>query len=108
MAPRCGDGGGAAYFHNVRPIIGFGLPAGGIVRGLSYVALGGYASVKAQLEALLKARAPFGGLDVPARAVTTHYGAGSLTVAGWVLDTAYLTGFDPDGASVTEQIFVQQ
>lgn len=84
-----GDGVKAPYFHNVRARIVFGLPAGGTVRGLSYLALGGFGTIKSELEAALKKRPPFGWLDAPAWSNDTFYKAGQpLTVAGWVLDTA--------------------
>jgi hypothetical protein len=95
-----GDGTSAPYFHNVRPQIAFGLPAGGTVRGVSYLALGSFATVAGQLGAALGTRGPFGVVDAPAAGATAHYGAAPLTVAGWVLDTAHLASvrIEIDGA----------
>lgn len=82
-----GDGTTAPYFHNVRAQLSFGLPAGGTVRGLSYLALGSFATVKSELEAVLAKRPPFGVLDTPAaKDVPVTIGA-PLAVSGWVLDT---------------------
>jgi hypothetical protein len=92
-----GDGTTAPYFHNVRAQMAFGLPAGGSVRGISYLALGSFATVKSEIEAALGARGPFGALDAPAAGAVHHHGGNPITVAGWVLDTAHL-------ASVTVQI----
>jgi hypothetical protein len=84
-----GDGATAPYFHNVRAQLAFGLAAGGTVRGLSYLALGGFATVKSELEAVLAKRPPFGTLDTPPAGKDVPVAIGSpLAVAGWVLDTA--------------------
>ncbi|MCA9668710.1 MAG: hypothetical protein KC503_24120 [Myxococcales bacterium] len=83
-----GDGNNAPYFHNVRARITFGLRKQGLVRGLSYLALGGFSTVAAELDAVLRKRPPFGTLDAPAWSATTQYTAGQpLALAGWVLDT---------------------
>ncbi|MBI5480796.1 MAG: hypothetical protein HY906_18195, partial [Deltaproteobacteria bacterium] len=92
-----GDGSTAPYFHNVRAQIAFGLPAGGSVRGISYLALGSFATVKSEIEAALAARGPFGVVDAPAAGAVHHHGGSPVTVAGWVLDTSHL-------ASVTVQV----
>ncbi len=83
-----GDGTTAPYFHNVRPQLAFALGAGQTVRGISYLALGSFTTVKAELEATLAARPPFGHLDAPAAGTTLSFAAGApIDVAGWVLDT---------------------
>jgi hypothetical protein len=82
-----GDGKTAPYFHNVRAQISFGLPAGGSVRGLSYLALGGFSTVKSELEAVLAKRPPFGVLDTPAGPDVAITVGTPLAVNGWVLDT---------------------
>jgi hypothetical protein len=85
-----GDGKTAPYFHNVRAQVAFGLPAGGTVRGLAYLALGNFSTVKSELEAVLAKRPPFGALDAPAgQDVPVNVGA-PLSVAGWALDTSVL------------------
>jgi len=92
-----GDGTTAPYFHNVRAQIAFGLDAGKTVRGLSYLALGSFATVKAELNAALKKRPPFGTLDAPAAGsnLDVSYTPGqALTVAGWALDSAALAAVD--------------
>jgi hypothetical protein len=71
-----GDGSKAPYFHNVRAHIAFGLEAGATVRGLSYLALGGFGTVKSELEAAMAVRGPFGHVDA-----TTDG-----KVSGWALD----------------------
>lgn len=86
----------APYFHNVRAEMLFGLPAGGMVRGLSYLALGGFGTVKAELDGILKKRAPFGVVDTPAADVKLG-SSSSVSVSGWVLDTQHV-------ASVKAQI----
>jgi len=68
----------------------FGLPAGGIVRGISYLALGNFNTVKAEIEAALRARGPFGHVDVPAASSVYHHGGNPIPVAGWVLDTTHI------------------
>jgi hypothetical protein len=82
-----GDGTTAPYFHNVRAQIAFGLDAGKTVRGLSYLALGGFSTVKAELTAALAKRPPFGVLDLPAGTDVSYTPGQALTVAGWVLDS---------------------
>ena len=71
-----GDGQTAPYFHNVRQQIAFGLAAGGTVRGISYLALGGFDHASAALTAVLHQRPPFGHLD----------SLQGTRIAGWVLD----------------------
>lgn len=78
-----GDGSKAPYFHNVRAQIAFALAAGASVRGMSYLALGGFSTVQSELDAALKARGPFGHVDTPAADGTS---AATLNVAGWALD----------------------
>ena len=97
-----GDGTTAPYFHNVRAQIAFGLPAGGTVRGISYLALGSFATVAAELGAALGARGPFGVVDAPAAGAVYHHGGNPVTVAGWVLDTAHLANVavQVDGTTV--------
>ncbi len=86
-----GDGQKSPYFHNVRAHIGFGLPAGGVVRGIAYLALGNFPTVKALMEATRKRRPPFGVVDVPAAGAPLSYPAGQpVTFSGWVLDSAKL------------------
>jgi len=100
-----GDGATAPYFHNVRAQMVFGLAAGGSVRGISYLALGGFATVKSQIEDVLSKRPPFGTLDVPAAGTTTTYApGGAIQVAGWALDTEHVASVDVeiDGALVTQ------
>ncbi len=80
----------APYFHNVRAEMTFGLPAGGTVRGLSYLALGAFGTVKGELEGVLKKRAPFGSVDAPAGDVKQSV----ITVSGWALDTTTISGVD--------------
>jgi hypothetical protein len=82
-----GDGVTAPYFHNVRAQLSFGLPAGGTVRGLAYLALGSFATVKAELDAVLAKRPPFGVIDTPGTSDVTIAIGSPLTVTGWVLDT---------------------
>ncbi len=84
-----GNGSTAPYFHNVRAQVAFGLDAGAVVRGVSYLALGSFSTVKATLEAAFAARAPFGSLDEPAANAVFAYTPGSpITVRGWALDNA--------------------
>jgi len=83
-----GDGVTAPYFHNVRAQIAFGLGAGKVVRGLSYLALGSYATVKSELQTALGKRPPFGVVDVPPAGSDVSYNAGQpLSLSGWVLDS---------------------
>jgi len=83
-----GDGQSAPYFHNVRPIVAFGLQAGKPVRGISYLALGSLTTVQSLIADVLKKRAPFGGLDSPPSGGAASVGSGQdVAVAGWVLDT---------------------
>jgi hypothetical protein len=91
----------APYFHNVRAEMIFGLPAGGTVRGLSYLALGSFDTVKAELDGVLKKRAPFGNVDEPAGDVKVS-AATTLAVSGWALDTAAVASVEVqiDGKSV--------
>lgn len=100
-----GDGSTAPYFHNVRAQMTFGLSAGGMVRGISYLALGGFGTVKSELESVLSRRPPFGTLDVPAAGSTTTYTPGTpIQIAGWALDTAHVTQVDAqiDGVVVAQ------
>ncbi len=100
-----GDGVTAPYFHNVRARVAFGLAAGGVVRGLSYLALGGFATVQSELEKALGKRPPFGTVDSPASGTTTTYTPGSpIQVAGWALDTDPVAQVDiqVDGVSVAQ------
>ncbi len=84
-----GDGVNAPYFHNVRAHIVFGLGAGQRVRGLSYLALGDFATVGAQLAEVRKKRPPFGAIDTPlATTAKTYVSGADIAVAGWVLDDA--------------------
>ncbi|MBK6849687.1 MAG: hypothetical protein IPG96_19850 [Proteobacteria bacterium] len=78
------------YFHNVRARISFGLGAGRTVRGLSYLALGDFATVKNELDGVFARRPPFGTLDVPAAGDTPYAPGQPLRVAGWALDSATL------------------
>ena len=82
-----GDGKTGPYFHNVRASIAFALGAGKTVRGISYMALGSAASVKADLTAVLAKRPPFGSLDEPAAGDVKVKPGASLKVRGWALDT---------------------
>jgi hypothetical protein len=84
-----GNGTTAPYFHNVRANLAFGLPAGGTVRGISYVALGSFGTVSSLMSSTLSRRPPFGTLDAPAAAGGAT-GGNAVHVAGWVLDTAHL------------------
>ncbi len=83
-----GDGKTGPYFHNVRAQIKFGLGAGKTVRGISYLALGGFSTVKAELQGVLKKRPPFGSLDEPAAGDVSYKPGQALKVRGWALDTA--------------------
>lgn len=83
-----GDGVTAPYFHNVRAVITFGLASKKTVRGLSYLALGGYGTVKAELQAALKKRPPFGSLDAPAGSTVSYTPGKPVATHGWALDTA--------------------
>ena len=78
----------APYFHNVRAEIVFGLPAAGTVRGLAYLALGGFTTVKGELDAAFKKRPPFGTLDSPKAGAPALSPGAPLAVSGWVPDTA--------------------
>ena len=82
-----GDGNNAPYFHNVRSVVRFGLNAGAVVRGISYLALGSYATVKADLEAVFRKRPPFGTLDVPAAGPVSVKANTPISFSGWVLDS---------------------
>jgi hypothetical protein len=82
-----GDGSAYAYFHNVRAQIVFGLPAGGTVRGISYLALGSFDTVQSELEGVLASRAPFGCIDAPVANQPVVYSPGQqVLVRGWTLD----------------------
>lgn len=98
-----GEAATSAYFHNVRAQIAFGIPANGTVRGLSYLALGSFDTVKGELAATFAKRAPFGHIDLPeAGADTTYVPGGTITFSGWVLDNEALSNvrFEVDGAEV--------
>lgn len=100
-----GDGQSAPYFHNVRPILGFGLQPGKPVRGISYLALGSFSTVQDQITGVLKKRAPFGSLDAPTSGGATTVSPGQdVAISGWVLDTAPLAKVQVavDGAAATE------
>lgn len=86
-----GDGTSAPYFHNVRAQLSFGLPAGGTVRGLSYLALGSFATVKSELQAVLKKRPPFGWIDLPATVDVAYKPGSPVALQGWVLDNSVVT-----------------
>jgi len=96
-----GDGNSAPYFHNVRAHMTFGLPAGGTVRGISYLALGSLSTVGALVPQILSRRPPFGVVDSPAYPGGA-LGGTNVHVAGWVLDTAHVGQVEVrvDGASV--------
>jgi hypothetical protein len=99
-----GDGVTAPYFHNVRAKMIFGLPSAGTVRGLSYLALGGFGTVQTELTNALAKRPPFGTIDAPASGTTATFTAGApLSIAGWVLDSAPVAAVsvEIDGAQVT-------
>ncbi|HEY3449006.1 MAG TPA: hypothetical protein VGK67_21775 [Myxococcales bacterium] len=93
-----GDGNSAPYFHNVRAQIAFGLPRGGAVRGIAYLALGGFGTVQSALGSVLAHRPPFGVVDAPAPGGVAQ--GASIPVGGWVLDTAAIGSVDVeiDGA----------
>lgn len=83
-----GTGRPAPYFHNVRANAVFGLPAGGAVRGLAYLALGSYDTVASELRAVRAARPPFGQVDAPSEGAETVLREGEpLALAGWALDS---------------------
>ncbi len=87
-----GNGVTAPYFHNVRAQFSFGLGAGAAVRGVSYLALGSFDTVKAELESALGHRAPFGSLDEPLGGAAYTYPAGTpIPVRGWALDNTTST-----------------
>lgn len=97
-----GDGNTAPYFHNVRAHIAFGVGAGKAVRGVSYLALGSFSTVGAELGAVLKKRPPFGAVDAPASGGTTSYAKDApIHVAGWALDTVHVASVrvEIDGAT---------
>jgi hypothetical protein len=69
------------------------LRAGGLVRGLSYLAFGSFETVKAEIERVLRKRPPFGVLGEPfggpgAPAQVSYTPGQPITLSGWVLDTA--------------------
>jgi hypothetical protein len=100
-----GDGQSAPYFHNVRSLLSFGLQAGKPVRGISYLALGSFATVQSQIAEVLKKRAPFGALDSPQSGGAVSVASGQpLAVSGWVLDTTSqgAVQVEVDGAPVSE------
>jgi hypothetical protein len=77
----------ALYFHNVRAVIQFGLGTGQTVRGVSYLALGSFETVKAELEHVLAKRPPFGMLEYPPSNATTSYQPDTpVHLTGWALD----------------------
>ena len=77
---------GAPYFHNVRARVAFGLAAHSSVRGLSYLVLGNFNTIKGELDRLLAQRPPFGTLDTPAPGDVRVPASGQLPISGWVLD----------------------
>lgn len=81
------DDGGRTRFRNVRPRLVFALPAGGRVRGISYLGLGAEPALRQAFSSLLKRRAPFGALEVPAAGATASAAGMPVTVQGWALDT---------------------
>jgi hypothetical protein len=82
-----GDGTNAPYFHNVRAQVSFGIDAGKTLHGIAYLALGSFATVKSELDGVLKKRGPFGVVDAPAAGSPLAYKPGaSIPVRGWVLD----------------------
>jgi len=84
-----GNGVTAPYFHNVRARLAFGLDAGAVVRGVSYLALGSFDTVKYELESVLSKRAPFGACEQPKSGSVHSFAKGSpIVVQGWVLDNA--------------------
>ena len=96
-----GDGNTAPYFHNVRAEIAFGLGAGKVVRGVSYLALGSFGTVKAVIADAIASRPPFGVVDAPAAGAVAGFAPGApIHVAGWALDTAHLASVrvEVDGA----------
>jgi hypothetical protein len=98
-----GDGNTAPYFHNVRAQVAFGLGAGATVRGVSYLALGSFATVKQTIAQALASRPPFGVVDAPAGGAVATYAAGApLHVAGWTLDSTHVASVrvEIDGALV--------
>jgi len=100
-----GDGNAAPYFHNVRARIEFGLPSNKVVRGVSYLALGSFATVKGELEGALSKRPPFGVLDSPAAGGAVSVTKGSaVPISGWVLDTGKVekVALRVDGQLVSE------
>ena len=84
-----GEAATSAYFHNVRAQIAFGIPAGGTVRGLSYLALGALGDLQSIIPGVLAKRPAFGVVDAPA-AAGGAMGGTDVRVAGWVLDTAHV------------------
>ncbi len=82
-----GDGSNAPYFHNVRAQVAFGIDAGKTLHGIAYLALGSFATVKSELQKVMKQRGPFGVVDGPAAGSPFSYKPGaSIPVRGWVLD----------------------
>lgn len=98
-----GDGTSSPYFHNVRAQVAFGLDGGAAVRGVSYLVLGSFATVKAEMEGVFGQRAPFGSVDEPAGGAAFAYPAGTpVAVRGWALDNTAGTQVrvEIDGATV--------
>ena len=60
-----GDGTQAPCFSDVRSQIAFGVLSLGLVRDISYLALGNFATVQAELTDSLRGHNPLGALDVP-------------------------------------------
>jgi hypothetical protein len=84
-----GDAATSAYFHNVRAQIAFGIPAGGTVRGVSYLALGAFGDLTSMIPGVLARRPAFGVVDAPA-APGGAMGGTQVHVTGWVLDNAHI------------------
>lgn len=70
-------------FNNVRPAFAFSIPAKTVVRGRSYLLLGGLQEIAEQAAWLKNNIPPFGVLDLPAPDAASDY---ELLVSGWALD----------------------
>jgi hypothetical protein len=78
-------------YRYARAHAGFAIGAGAVLRGIAYLGLGDFPTLKASMTAALASRPPFGHVDEPVAGATASYTAGQpVTVAGWVLDTAQL------------------
>jgi hypothetical protein len=90
----------APYFHNVRANFPFGIPAGSIVRGRSYLALGSFSTIGSTFGSVLAQRPAFGVIDAPAAGSLTR--GSNISVSGWALagnDLANVTA-ELDGQTV--------